>query len=170
MAKLAAIEDFLKKRGAFYRVIDLGGEVFTVADVVATGVERNDVVKTLLVRTGGNSKSSPLPESGIGFVALCLHGEDRVDFKKVRKMFGSRSELAKPKEVKKIVGVPIGAVCPILIGVPVYIDKKVLKLKKVNLGSGDLKKGLEMKLKDLLAVLPDFQIADLVLDSVRRSI
>jgi prolyl-tRNA editing enzyme YbaK/EbsC (Cys-tRNA(Pro) deacylase) len=57
--------------------------------------------------------------------------------------------------------VPVGAVCPVLIGVPIYIDEKVMKIKKVNMGSGDLEKGLEMKLKDLLRSIDDYKVANL---------
>lgn len=151
MANLKQIEEYLKKRGVGYKVIDLGGEIFTVKDVVGAGVEREEVVKTLLVRTND------------GFVALCLRGEDRVDFKKVRKMFGSHSEMARPEEVQKVVGVPIGAVCPILVGAAVYIDERVMKLTNVNLGSGDLEKGLEMSLKDLLKAIGMYEVVDIAL-------
>ncbi|MBI3342019.1 YbaK/EbsC family protein [Candidatus Curtissbacteria bacterium] len=149
MANLVEIEKLLKERGFKYRVIDLGGEIFSVEDVVAAGVERKEVVKTLLVRTND------------GFVALCLRGDDRVDFKKVRAMFGNRSEMAKPDEVLKIVGVPIGAVCPILVGAPVCLDEQVMKIEKVNMGSGNLEKGLEMKLADLLTVIGNYEVKDL---------
>lgn len=54
MANLQQIESFLKKRGTEYKVIDLGGEIYKVADVIAAGVEREEVVKTLLVRTNND--------------------------------------------------------------------------------------------------------------------
>lgn len=148
MAKLAEIEEYLKEKRVVYKVIDEGGKA--------------GVVKTLVMRVGGNTKNALLPESGMDFAALCLRGEDRVDFKKVRRLFGNKSELAKADEVLKVVRVPIGAVCPVLIGVPVYIDERVMKLENVNLGSGDLEKGLEMKLADLLGAIGKYQVADLV--------
>lgn len=148
MAKLAEIEEYLKEKRVVYKVIDEGGKA--------------GVVKTLVMRVGGNTKNALLPESGMDFAALCLRGEDRVDFRKVRARFGSKSELARPEEVLKVCGVPIGAVCPILIGVPVYVDEKVLGLQDINLGSGDLEKGLEMKLTDLLEAIGKYQVADLV--------
>ena len=97
------------------------------------------------------------------FVALAVRGCDRVDFKKVRKLFGSKSELARPEEVVKVCGVPVGAVCPILIEVPLFFDQRVMDLKHVNMGSGDLTKGLEMELSDLLSAVGKYQIEDLVL-------
>ena len=125
--------------------------MYSAADVVAAGIDEGEVVKTLVVRTND------------GFVALCVRGNDRVDFKKVRRLFGNRSELATVDEVLKVVGVPIGAVCPVLIGIPVVFDRKVVDLKGVHLGSGDLKKGLEIKLSDLLGVVGKYTVDDLAL-------
>jgi prolyl-tRNA synthetase len=117
--------------------------------VVDAGIKLDEVVKTLVVRTNDD------------FVALALNGQDRVDFKKVRKLLGLKTELAKPEEVLAVVGVPIGAVCPVKIGIPVYFDRKVLGLKNVHMGSGDLKHGLEMKLIDLLKAIGEYQIEEL---------
>jgi len=150
MANLQQITEYLDKLKLFYKVIDLGGEVYTVEGVTQTGVDGDEIVKTLVI------------QANTGFVALAVRGRDRVDFKKVRRLFGSKSELAKPEEVKKIIGVPVGAVCPILIEVPLYFDQKVMNLKHINMGSGDLTKGLEMNLTDLLKAVGEFKVEDLV--------
>lgn len=157
MANLIQIEKYLRRQKLPYRlislssnkVIDLAQEAFTVSDVVDAGKKLDEVVKTLIVRTNGD------------FVVLVLRGNDRVDFKKVRRLFGSKSELAKSEEVLKVVGVPIGAVCPILVGMPVYIDGNVMNLRNVHMGSGDLKHGLEMKLEDFLKAIGGYQIKEL---------
>src|SRR3989344_3566364 len=113
MANLAQIEKFLKQKKLPYKVVDLGVEVFTVEGVKKAGVSEDDIVKTLIVR--GNDQ----------FIALAVRGKDRVDFKKVRKLLGSKSELASAQEVEKVVRVPIGAVCPILLDIPLTFDEKV---------------------------------------------
>lgn len=151
MANLVQIEKHLRQHRVPYKIIELNQEAFTVSDVVKSGIEENEVVKTLVVRAGGGS-----------FVALALRGKNRVDFKKVRKLFGSKTELAKPEEVLRVVGVPIGAVCPVLVGIPLYFDRKVLGLGNVHMGSGDLKHGLEMKLGDLLKAAGDYKVSDLI--------
>ncbi len=156
MANLKQIEKYLKSKKIPYEVIDLGRDVFTVKGVVETGVSEKEIVKTLVIRCNGR------------FVALAIRGKDRVDFKKVRKLFSPSTslrvncELAKPEEVLKICEVPIGAVCPILLNIPVYFDKKVMDLSHVNMGSGDLTRGLEMELSDLLTAVGDYRLADLV--------
>ncbi len=164
MANLIQIKEYLKQRQLQYKIVGLGQEAFTVEDVVRAGVDQDEVIKTLVVRV---TKSITGIKSikgikGQQFVALALRGKDRLDFKKVRKLFGSKSELAKPEEVLKVVGVPIGAVCPVLVGIPLYFDKRVMDLKNVHMGSGDLKHGLEMKLSDLLKAVGDYKFEELV--------
>lgn len=151
MANLEQIEKYLKRKKLPYRVIDLGSEVFTVKGVKEAGVDEDEIVKTLIVR------------SNDGFVALAVRGKDRVDFKKVRKLFGSKSELAKAEEVEKVAKVPVGAVCPILLNILIYIDKRVLTLEHVHMGSGDLTRGLEMKLEDFLEAIGDYQVEEFAL-------
>lgn len=149
MANLKQIQQYLQLQKLPYKVISLEKEAFTVSDVVDAGIKVDDVVKTLIVRTNDH------------FVALALRGEDRIDFKKVRKLFGSKSELARPAEVLKVVGVPVGAVCPVLVGIPLYFDQRVMDLVNVHMGSGDLMHGLEMKLENLLKVIGEYQIEEL---------
>lgn len=127
-------------------------------DVVKAGVKADEVVKTLVVR----SVVKRGLEFKTEFFACAICGKDRLNFKKVKRLFGTRAELAKPDEVQKVVGVPVGAVCPIAIEVPVYFDHKVLDLKNVNLGSGDLTWGLDMSLADLLKAVGNYLVVDLV--------
>lgn len=154
MADLKQIKKYLEQQKLQYKLVSfstnktvkLNEEAYTVSDVVKSGIDLGEVVKTLVVRTND------------AYIALALRGNDKVDFKKIRTKFGGKSELAKPEEVLKVVGVPIGAVCPILVGVPLYIDDKVMTLKKVHMGSGDLKHGLEMDLDDLQKAVKELEI------------
>ncbi len=150
MANLKQIKRYLVSKKLPHKVFDLEACVYTVKGVVETGVEADEIVKTLIIKTNEH------------FAALAIRGKDRLDFKKVRRLFGSKSELAKPNEVLKVCEVGVGAVCPILLGIPVYFDKRVMNLKNVNLGSGDLTCGLEMDLADLLKAVGKYQVEDLI--------
>lgn len=157
MANLVRIEKHLKAKHISYKIIDLGGEAFRVEDVVKVGVVREAILKTLLIRC----QKDTIKGMETKFVAIGLRGADNLDFKRVRKLFGGKAELATPEEVLKIVGVPIGAVCPIEIGVPVYFDRKAIQLTHVNMGSGDLTKGLDMTFEDLLKVVGEYKVEQL---------
>lgn len=158
MANLEQIIKRLDELNLTYKIIDLGGEIFRVEDVIKAGVNPDEVVKTLLIR----SVVKRGLEFKTEFNALAIRGRDRLDFKKVRRIFGPKTDLAKAEEVKEVVGVPVGAVCPIAIEVPVYFDKHVMDLKRVNLGSGELTKGLEMTLEDLLKAVGNYQVLYLI--------
>lgn len=161
MANLVLIEKHLRQKRLDFKVIRLDQEAFTVADVVDAGIKINEVVKTLVIRTYPRSSPGLERSQKAKFIALALRGSDRVDFKKARKLFGSKAELAKPEEVLEVVGVPIGAVCPVLVGIPLYIDVKVMDLDNVHMGSGDLMHGLEMKRKDLLKAIGEYRLEEL---------
>ena len=176
MANFNQIRAHLQQRKLPYNIIDLGGDpsvnsgqaIFKVEDVVQAGVKADEIVKTLLVRSTVKPPFAKASEGWRGlefkteFNALAIRGRDRLDFKKVRRIFSPKTDLAKADEVQEVVGVPVGAVCPILIGIPLYFDSKVMGLKNVNLGSGDLTRGLDMKLADLLTAVGEHEIKDLV--------
>ena len=149
MANLAKIEKLLVQLQLDFKLIELKEAVYSIdAKAESIGIDKNEVVKTLVVRTNN------------GFIALALCGNDRVNFKKVRARFGNKCELASADEVLEQVKVPIGVVCPILIEVPLFVDKKVLKLGRIHMGSGDLMHGLEMKKDDLFKAIDIFELAD----------
>jgi len=196
MANLAKIEKYLKTKKIKYKVSDLGDEVYKVEDVIKVGVNPDEILKTLIVRVESPKESNwqnmRRSFKKVQFIALVVQGKDRVDFKRVRRLFGPstsvrlrslqalrvKCELAKPEEVKKVAGVQVGAVCPILLGIPIYIDKKVFQtflrssnksaglkramgLRHVNMGSGDLTKELEMDFSDLLDAIREYKVMEL---------
>ena len=143
------VEDILEGAGVEYRVMELTDRAVSVDDVVRLSKEDinpDEVCKTIIVK------------SKAGFTALFLRGSDRVSFKKLRGVTG-KARIAPPKDVMEVTGVMPGAVCPLLVPVPVIVDWKLLALDRVNFGSGDHLYGVEMKSADLYRVM-DFTVAD----------
>src|SRR3989304_3798593 len=177
MANLAQIEKYLKTKKINHKISDLGGEVYKVEDVIKIGINPAEILKTIIVRStvkphfapsfakALDDKKASRGWEGLEFkdkyFALVLRGKDRIDFKKVRRLFGGKSELAKADEVKKVAGVPVGAVCPILLDIPIYFDENAMGLKHVNMGSGDLTKELEMDFSDLLDAIREYKVIEL---------
>ena len=125
-----------------YRLIALAERAVTVEDVVKYSngsVAVQEICKTLIVR-GKKSRDK---------YAILLRGEDRLDFSLAKAEFGEAIEVASPQEVSEAAGVEPGAVCPVLLRVPLLVDAQVLSLEKFNCGSGDHAFGLEMKTADL---------------------
>ena len=145
------IEQILE--GLEYRIIELKDRAITVEDVVQYSKEEinpEEICKTILVKSKNR------------IYALFLRGPDRIDFKKLKMVIGKAS-ITSFDEVKEISGVEPGAVCPLLIPVPVIVDEKVMELSKLNFGSGNHRYGVELYTRDLEKVL-DYKLADISVD------
>lgn len=150
MAKFAEIIDYLEEKGIPFKVINLPETAVSVEDVIRLSngqVRPEEIIKTLIFKTNSGE-----------FKACIIKGKDKVNVNKLKDFNG----LATKDEVIQISGVEIGAMCPILLGVHIIIDQNVTNLKRVNMGSGDHLKGLEMDLKDLLKAISNFSIEEIV--------
>lgn len=143
------VEEILDGAGVEYRVMELTDRAVSVDDVVRLSkgeINSGEICKTIIVK------------SKTGFTALFLRGSDRVSFKKLKGVMG-KARIASSEDVMEVTGVMPGAVCPLLVPVPVIVDWKLLALERVNFGSGDHLFGVEMKSVDLYRVL-DYTVAD----------
>jgi len=134
----------LDKLGIAYRLIRLRDRAVTVQNVIdnAEGdLEPSEICKTIIVKDGKEA-----------MFAVFLQGVDRIDFRKLKAVLGKAS-VASREEVLEVTGVEAGAVCPLTLDVPLYMDERVLGLERVNFGSGDHMYGIEVRTEDLLQVL-----------------
>lgn len=141
----------LKERGIEFRLIKLSDRAISVDDVVKFSdgsVKADEICKTIVVKDSNN------------FYALFLLGSDKIDFSKAKNVIGKKISIASADEVKRAAGVEPGAVCPLLLNMPMIIDKKVFTKKKINFGSGDHLHGIGMKPEDLERAI-EFRIADI---------
>lgn len=137
-----AVEVLLKEKGIPYRLIPLTQAAYTVDDVVRfaqSKISPGEICKTIVLR--GKKSGSKL--------AVFLQGADKLDFGKLKRLLGEEVAIATPEQVKEVAGVEPGAVCPFLLNVPLYVDERVLRLTRVNCGSGDHLHGLEFQVEDL---------------------
>ncbi len=151
MEKLRSIE-VLESKGIDYRLIELEEKALSINDVIKFSKEEinvNEICKTMI-----------FTDKYGGRYAFFLLGSDRVDYKKAREIIGRKVNIASFREVKDIVGVDPGAVCPILLEIDLYVDRNVMNLEKINFGSGNHLFGLEIRTIDLLKVV-DFRVVDI---------
>jgi len=97
----------------------------------ALGVDESKIVKTLVVRCGGEYR------------AYVLRGTKRLDVRSL----GCR--MAAPEEVLAVTGYRVGGVPPVL-GIPVYIDEELLAEDCVYGGGGDEYSLLRFRPADLV--------------------
>ncbi|TRO62843.1 YbaK/EbsC family protein [Candidatus Bathyarchaeota archaeon] len=143
------VEELLIEAGVEYRIIELEARAISVDDVIEYSKEPinpDEICKTILVRRKKQ------------YTALFLRGADKIEFKKLKDLIG-KSTIASRAEVKEITGVDAGAVCPLLLDVPVIVDKRVLDLERLNFGSGNHLFGVEINSDDLSRVL-EYCVAD----------
>ena len=140
----------LEEKGVDYRIVELTERAVTVDDVVRYAkhkIDPDEICKTIILKDG---------EGRIH--ALFLKGKDRIDFKKLRGLIG-KANIAAPDEAEEATGFKPGAVCPLTLDVPLYIDERVFMKERINFGSGNHLYGIELSPKDLSKVI-EFKVVD----------
>ncbi len=131
--------EILEKKGIKYNILFLSSVSVSFKDVLANSQEINEkeICKTIVLKNNDGKQ-----------FALFLRGKDKIDFKKIKDIFG-KSKILTKEELKKETGKDAGEICPILLKIPIFVEKKVLENEKINFGSGNLTKGVEIKKNDL---------------------
>ncbi len=140
----------LEEKGVDYRLIELTDRAVTVEDVVRyakDAIDPDEICKTIVLK-GRDGRMH----------AVFLRGRDRVDFGKLRGLVGKAS-VAAPDEVEEATGVKPGAVCPLTLDIPIYVDERVFGMERINFGSGNHLYGIELSPRDLAKVM-EFKVVD----------
>jgi prolyl-tRNA editing enzyme YbaK/EbsC (Cys-tRNA(Pro) deacylase) len=142
------ITNLLDAHGIAYRRLPHTEPVFTVEAAAAQrGVVPEEMVKSILLR----EKAAPRR-----YVMACVLGPARLDPQAVRAYLSQTQEwkrltFATAAEIQAVTGSVQGAVAPLGLppDVPVIFDEAIARCTKVNISSGDLMLGLELKQEDL---------------------
>jgi len=130
----------LQAQGIQFRFIELERSPRSAQEVEEMfGCELKQVIKTLLL-TGDKD------------VLICVPGDKRADFNKIKKLLGvSDLRMASPSEVKEKTGFDVGGVCPFLENpnIETILDSSVLENESVNVGAGTTVTGVELRSEDL---------------------
>jgi prolyl-tRNA editing enzyme YbaK/EbsC (Cys-tRNA(Pro) deacylase) len=141
-------------------VEDVNVEVLEFDDTVETvekasrlsGYPPQMIIKTLLTRSDDNE-----------YMIFIVRGDRRIDHGKVEKYFKKKIFLAKPDEVKRILGANVGAVTPLsskIKTLKIIVDPMILEHEYVICGGGSLNRLYKIKTTDLIKYLNP-QIIDL---------
>ena len=116
--------------------------VYTAYDAAQTlGVKLGEIAKTLVIRADKFYLLAVLPAS------------HKIDLGKLKKLVKAKKlEIAKENVMKKIFKVKPGAVTPFgeIYKIPVYIDRTLLRAKKVIAGAGTHEDSVVMSAKNFL--------------------
>lgn len=144
---------YLDAQQVAYKLLPHQEAVYTVEAAAAQrGVVLGEMVKSILLRDRNRR-----------YAMACVLGADRLDPKAVRSTLGDgwkRLSFATADEIEEITGYQKGAVAPLCLPsqVPVLMDHKIAKLKRVNISSGDPLAGIELGAHDLIR-LADARLA-----------
>lgn len=118
--------------------------VFTAFDVSATlKKELKEVAKILLIKIGTKD-----------YALAILTASQSLDLKKLEKLISKKITLPKEKVIKEKFKINVNKNCFSAFGsvykLPIYLDKKLLNLKKIILPSGSFENSVLIAIKDFL--------------------
>ena len=132
----------IEKGREFFRAHGIEDRVqeFTVSSATvelaaeALGVEPARIAKTLSFK------------SADGCILIVAAGDARIDNHKFKDKFAMKAKMLTADEALELVGHAVGGVCPFGIndGVPVYIDRSVLRFKTVFPAVGSSNSAIEL--------------------------
>ena len=105
----------------------------------ALGVEGARIAKTLSFK------------SGDGCILILAAGDARIDNHKFKEKFHMKAKMLAPDEVLRLVGHPVGGVCPFGIndGIDVYLDESLKRFETVFPAVGSANSAIELNLDEL---------------------
>lgn len=132
------LEKLLKENKIKYEIVE-HRKVFTAFDAAATqDINESEVAKAVLLKGKKNLYLAVLPAS------------NNCDFKALSKLTEDKVSIAKEKDISKNINAKIGLIPPFgsLFETPVFLDKKLLKNKKINLPAGSYTESVVISVKD----------------------
>lgn len=135
-----SLEKLLKTNKIKYELVE-HRKVFTAFDSAETqDIKLSEVAKAVLLKGKKNLYLAVLPAG------------NNCDFKALGKLAEDKLSMAKEKDIATKLKTKIGLIPPFgsLFKLPMFIDKKLLKNKKINLPAGSYTESVVMNLKDYL--------------------
>ena len=140
MAISKSLEKLLKLNKIKYEVVE-HRKVFTAFDAAETQHEKvSEVAKAVLLKGKKNLYLAVLPAG------------NNCDFKALSKLSTDKVSIAKEKDINVKLKTKVGLIAPFgsLFKIPMFIDKKLLKNKKINLPAGSYTESSVVSIKDYL--------------------
>lgn len=134
------LEKLLKANKTKYQVVE-HRKVYTAFDSAETqDLKLTEVAKAVLLKGKKNLYLAVLPAG------------NNCDFKSLSKLAADKLSMAKEKDINQKLKTKVSLIAPFgsLFQLPVFIDKKLLKNKKINLPAGSYTESVVMNVKDYL--------------------
>ncbi len=140
MPILKSLEKLLKETKTKHKIIE-HRKVYTAFDATQTQhLKTSEVAKAVLLKGKKSLYLAVLPAG------------NNCDFKALSKLVGEKISMAKEKDISSKLKTKIGLIAPFgsIYKLPVYMDKKLVKNKKLNLPAGSYTESIELLTKDYI--------------------
>ena len=138
---MSIVAEYLKQRGTAFEVLSHRQAYTSVDEARALGVDADEVLKTLAVRTAS------------GYALVVIPASHRLDLRLVREALGdNRARLATEEELgRDFAGYELGALPPLgaLVGAEVYVDPEVSRHGTVAFAAGNQTESVRMRTEEL---------------------
>jgi Ala-tRNA(Pro) deacylase len=141
VAAMSVVTEHLEQRGCVFEVLPHRQAYTSVDEARALGIEVDEVLKTLAVRTGS------------GYALMVVPASRRLDLHLAREALGdSRARLASEEELgRDFPDYELGALPPLgaLLDAQVYVDSEVLGHNTVTFAAGSQTESVKMQTQEL---------------------
>lgn len=137
---LDKVKKYFKKFNVDNRIIELIESSATVADAAKTiGCKEEEIAKTLSFNINDEA------------ILIVMAGDAKIDNSKYKDFFKNKAKMLSCEEVDKLIGHPVGGVCPFAINsnIKVYLDISLKRFKYVYPACGSGNSAIKLSLNEL---------------------
>lgn len=137
---LDKVKKYFKEFNIDNKIIELEESSATVAAAaLAIGCEKEEIAKTLSFYV--NDKA----------ILIVMAGDAKIDNTKYKEQFKTKAKMLAYEDVDKLIGHPVGGVCPFAINscVEVYLDESLKRFKYVYPACGSENSAIKLTLDEL---------------------
>ena len=134
------VREYFKKYNMEDKIKEFDVSSATVIDAAkALNTEGKRIAKSLSFKTKDK------------VLLIILAGDAKISNSKYKQLFHEKAHMLSYDEVEKLIGHPVGGVCPFAIndGVEVYLDESLKRFKTVFPACGSANSAIELTIKEL---------------------
>ncbi len=137
------ITKYLDSLNIPYRLLPHKKPVYTCEDAAKErNIPLDEMIKCILLADKDNN-----------YFLTCCTADRKIDLRKVRGVLKcKRLNFASEKEIEEVTGYEMGAIPPLLVDIPVILDKGIEEKENVSISSGNPIAGIELKREDLINI------------------
>lgn len=134
------VKEYFRDYGVEDKVLELQESSATVsAAASAIGCKEEEIAKTLSLDVNGDA------------ILIVMAGDTKIDNIKYKEVFNTKAKMIDQKEVERLIGHPVGGVCPFAVNhdVKIYLDESLKRFEYVYPACGSPNSAIKLNIKEL---------------------